>query len=208
MTSKQRVAGQDASKASGQPAHAVPQTALVSPGNWEALKGSVTGLDAAAQGGQRAAVQPTIIGYAGINIIDASANYGDVLHILGGNGLRMMTLQEVLFAAAKSQEFAERLKGRELYVDGEGPDKQDYYTIQPDGRLKKDISLKKDDGLYCVPGKGPLLLSVRSDKDSGFGGSRFILVTPNSIESVRQLLIVGVPENVPINSMCKMFERV
>ena len=177
------------------------QNLPVSPANWDALKRNVSGLEMAAM-----CPQTPVLKVADVRVISKEVNRKHSIRVLNGLGLRPITYQEALFALDRNPELKEQLKGRWFWIYGNGIEIGGFHTIQPDGILKEGPSPDREKVVYVAKGKRALSLSVTHDGRPDTHIERFRLDARLGHTGIAPV-VVGVPDNIPINSILEEARR-
>jgi len=173
----------------------------VAPRNWADLKKTIPGLVVEAQ-------RPIklVFSTADIKIFEIAANSEDSMQKLSENGLRLLTIQEVLFSITHDTEFVNKLKGKSFHVDGVCPFTDGFYTIQKGLTLIEGKSKNPEKGVFCVSGNGPLRFFVDSDDDAGDLSRRFQMRADPRPDDVA-LVSIGVSWDTPTMSIYEALRR-
>ena len=166
----------------------------ISPANWNALKRNVPGLAKAAQDAQRVSAKTTPFSTIDIRIINKETKDKDSARILRKNGLRPLTLKEVLFAVTQDSELRQKLMGKWIWIKDNGTNTKGFYTIQPDFSLKPGKSKDPERNVFCWPGNKPSRFKILDDNEIRRGGRRFWFSAED--DPAFTDLVIGLPKSV------------
>jgi len=181
----------------------------VAPGNWADVKKTIPGLEAVAQQVQRGASQVSKLILTNIRVFSADADYKSSLQFLKRQGLRLLTLEETLFAVTQSPDFVSKLKAEKFYIGGKCTYKDGFYTIHRDLTLiEGNTSENPERNVLCTSGSAPMLFLVKADVyANAYNGRRFDLCADSSPADIVPV-IVGFAQSMPLNSICEEVMRV
>jgi len=173
----------------------------IDPGNWGALKGNVAGLAAAAHEAQRTPTEARPLSLSDIRILESRATHPEAVQILKENGLRPLTLFEVLFVLTNDPETLKKLKGERFHIDCDKSEKDGHYKILMGLGLLEIAPGARDPEktIRCYKGKGPFGFVVHTDLSTARDHRRFALCTVDA--TYFSSVIVGAPKDSPANNI-------
>ena len=159
----------------------------INPDNWDTLKKAIPGLNAAA----KAVLRPTRFNATEPRVLQKDANYKYSKKLLKQQGLRLLTIEEMLFAISKDPSLRDRLRFKWAYIEGRCKEEKGLYTIESDFSLKKSDSAITKEEVMCSPGPHPLQFGVDHQQHGRLcltGDLHPVSVAP---------LVIGVPISKP-----------
>lgn len=116
----------------------------------------------------------------GVFMANTKANQKDSMSLLKQNGLRALSYQEAFVKIDKNPKLKDQLKGKWVYLKGEGSELSGFYMFNDKGELSKisgPAILKKGKGdlekiVFVLKGSEPLSLLVQTDDFARYGGFR------------------------------------
>jgi len=174
----------------------------VDPRNWSEMKKAIPGLKEAARGPLRpiSNISDLLVLYCSFS--GRGSTYEHSVRTLKEKEHRLLTLEEAAYILTHYPDKLNSLKGRSFYIEGEGNGAGGYHTIRDDGSVHLEMSKNLERSLYYHSGNLNISLIILQDNEAIKNNGRFCLDARN-LPSNHVTAIVGLPKDMPVNSICK-----